>query len=85
MPGDFQPLGITYLCVSLWMSSWIQGASGVTHTRLFFFRVRLQGHEAPQPQARPSPKAFPTHRENPSAPFSMDTSPEQQRQGILGP
>lgn len=68
MSGVFQSLGITYLCISLWMSSWIQGASGVTHTRLFFFRVRLQGHKTPQPHARPFPKAFLTHRENPSAP-----------------
>lgn len=67
MPGVFQLPSITYLCVSLWMSSWIQGASGVTHTRLFFFRVRLQGHEAPQCHVRPCLKAFLTHREKPSA------------------
>lgn len=58
MPGVFQSLGITYLCISLWMSSWIQGASGVTHTRLFFFRVRLQGHETLSPTHVPSPKLF---------------------------
>lgn len=34
---------LPFLCVSLWMSSWIQGASGATHTFLLLVRDRLQG------------------------------------------
>lgn len=47
---------LPFLCVSLWMSSWIQGASGATHTFLLLVRDRLQGdrtrsapHQEPLP------------------------------------
>lgn len=50
--------GITYLCVSLKMSSCIQGASGATQTFLFFFRVRLQGDETHSAPRTPLPKVL---------------------------
>lgn len=48
---------LTSVCVSLWMSSWIQGASGATHTFLFLFRVRLQGDQtrSAPPHSSPDP------------------------------
>lgn len=45
---------LPFLCVSLWMSSWIQGASGATHTFLLLVRDRLQGD-----QTRSAPRQEP--------------------------